>query len=91
MAVSSSPEMSKSKTSMFSVIRLGLVDLGMTERPCYRPQRSITCAGVLSCAVAMSTMTAGEGVTIDPQAKEPVARDGWRWLLIFRRLDGYRS
>jgi len=32
---------------MFSVMRLGLVDFGMTEPPCCRPQRSITWAGVL--------------------------------------------
>jgi hypothetical protein len=33
---------SKSKTSMFSAMRLGLVDFGMTERPCWIPQRSMT-------------------------------------------------
>ena len=32
-----SADNSKSKTSMFSAMRLGLVDFGMTERPCCRP------------------------------------------------------
>jgi hypothetical protein len=34
MALSSSPVSSKSNTSKFSAMRPGLVDLGMTERPC---------------------------------------------------------
>ena len=41
-AVISSAESSKSKTSMFSAMRLGFVDFGMTERPCWSPQRNIT-------------------------------------------------
>ena len=52
----------KSNTSMFSAMRLGLVDFGMTERPCCRPQRSITWAGVLPCALAMSPMTGSSSV-----------------------------
>ena len=34
MAAISSPANLKSKTSMFSAIRLGFMDFGMTERPC---------------------------------------------------------
>lgn len=30
------------ETSMFSAMRVGLVDFGMRERPCWRPQRSLT-------------------------------------------------
>ncbi len=45
------------ETLMFSAMRLGLVDFGITERPCCRPQRSITWAGLLPWAVAMSPMT----------------------------------
>ncbi len=47
IAASSSLDNSKSNTLMFSAIGLGLVDFGMTERPCCRPQRSITCAAPL--------------------------------------------
>src|ERR1051325_5838798 len=38
---------SKSKTSAFSTIRLGLADLGMTTSPCCRAQRIRICAGDL--------------------------------------------
>ena len=57
MAVISSADSSKSKTLKFSAMRLGLVDSGITERPCCRPQRSITWAGVLPWVVATSPMT----------------------------------
>ena len=40
---------------MFSAIRAGLVDFGITERPCCRCQRSITCAGVLPCVFGDAT------------------------------------
>ena len=35
----------------------GVVDLGITERPCCRCQRSITWAGVLPCVSAMAPIT----------------------------------
>ena len=62
IAAISSADSSKSNTLMFSAMRLGLVDFGMTERPCCRPQRSITCAGLLPWAVAMSPMTGSSRV-----------------------------
>jgi hypothetical protein len=43
--------------SKFSAIREGVTDLGIAWRPCWRCQRSITWAGVLSWAAAMSRMT----------------------------------
>ncbi|MEU7428224.1 hypothetical protein [Streptomyces sp. NPDC040750] len=42
------------KTSMFSAMRSRRVDLGMTERPCCRPRRNSTCAGLLPCASAIA-------------------------------------
>jgi hypothetical protein len=38
LAAISSADSSKSNALMFSAMRLGLVDSGMTERPCCRPQ-----------------------------------------------------
>src|SRR6266496_4161731 len=57
IAASCSPVSRKSKMSKFSAMRCGFVDFGMAERPCCRCQRSITRAGVLPCAVAISPMT----------------------------------
>ena len=57
MAAISSAESSKSKTSRFSAIRAGLVDLGITERPCWMPHRSMTWAGLLPCAWAIRPIT----------------------------------
>ena len=62
MAASSSAVRSKSKTSKFSAMRCGLVDFGMTERPCCRCQRSITWAGDLPCASAIAPMTGSSRV-----------------------------
>ncbi len=56
MASSWSAVSSKSKTSMFSAIRDGVTDLGMTRRPCCRGQRSITWAGVRPCSAAIACM-----------------------------------
>ena len=59
MAAISSVESSKSKRLKFSLIRLGLVDFGITERPCWRPQRSITWAGVFSWVLAILFVLVG--------------------------------
>jgi transposase len=62
IAVIWSADRSKSKTSMFSAIRLGLVDFGIAERPCCTPQRSMTWAAVLSWASAMLAITGSSRV-----------------------------
>ena len=49
IAANSSSVSLKSNTSMFSAIRSGRVDFGIAERPCWRCQRNITCAGVFPC------------------------------------------
>ena len=54
----------------------GVVDFGMTERPCCSPQRSITWAGVLPWAVAMSAIdrvlegAAGATVAVEGDAAD---------------------
>ena len=53
MAAISSAVSSKSKTSKFSAMRCGLVDFGMTKRPSWMCQRSMTWAGLLPCAWAI--------------------------------------
>ena len=77
MAASSSAVRSKSKTSRFSAIRLGLVDFGITERPCCTPHRSITCAGDLPCAfaiVADHRILQGAGVLAVAVERDPADR-----------------
>src|SRR5277367_6169990 len=49
-AAISSADSAKSDTSMFSAMRVGSVDFGITDRPSSRPQRSMTCAGLLPWA-----------------------------------------
>jgi hypothetical protein len=43
-------------------VRCGLVDFGITERPCCRCQRSITWAGDLSCDCAIAPITGSSSV-----------------------------
>ena len=43
-------------------MRCGLVDFGMTDRPCCRCQRSITWAGDLRCSSAIPVMTGSSSV-----------------------------
>jgi hypothetical protein len=45
------------KRSGYSAMRSALVDFGMTERLCWMPQRSMTCAGLLPCAAAIRPIT----------------------------------
>lgn len=54
----SSVSREKSKTSMFSLIRDGVTDLGITTFPSWRCQRRTTWAGVRPCFWAMA-MIAG--------------------------------
>lgn len=54
---SSSVVSSKLNTSKFAAIRSGLTDLGIAGRPSWRCQRSMTCAGDLPCAAAISPIT----------------------------------
>ena len=56
IAAISSSLSSKSKTSMFSRIRSGVTDLGMTTLPSCRCQRRIAWAGVLPWRAAISTI-----------------------------------
>ena len=43
---------------------VGLVDFGMTERPCCRCQRSMTWAGLFACASAIRTMVGSSSVLV---------------------------
>jgi hypothetical protein len=69
IAASSSVVSSKSNTSMFSAMRCGLVDFGMTERPSCRCQRSMTWAGLLAWARAMPRMTGSSSVLVCPLSR----------------------
>ena len=69
IAMISSSVKSKLKTSMFSAMRDGLVDFGITERPCCMPHRSITWALLLPCAVAIPPMTGSTSVLVWPLSR----------------------
>ena len=54
IAVTSSGDNAKSKTSKFSAMRCGLTDFGIAEMPCSMCQRRTTCADVFRCFAASS-------------------------------------
>ncbi|MNV70983.1 hypothetical protein D3C71_1639740 [compost metagenome] len=57
MAAISSADNSKSNTSMFSRMRAGVTDFGITISPLCKCQRSVIWAADLLCFLARSTMT----------------------------------
>ncbi|MNT80888.1 hypothetical protein D3C72_2204180 [compost metagenome] len=57
IAAMSSLDSSKSNTSMFSRMRAGVTDFGITIRSFCRCQRSVTWAGDFPCFSARSRMT----------------------------------
>ena len=63
MAAKSSSVKSKSKTSKFSEMRWGFVDLGMTERPSCRRQRSIIWVGDWPWLSAIAPITGSSSGT----------------------------
>src|SRR5437773_10961305 len=72
----SSVDSSKSNTSMFSAIRLGLVDFGMTERPCCKPQRKHHLGWALAVGGGdVSNDRVFEGAAVAPVAVEGDAAD----------------
>lgn len=69
---SCSPVSSPSNTSTFSAFLAGPVDFGMADRPCCTCQRSISCAGVPPCALAISPMPGSCRVLVCLPSRENV-------------------